>query len=125
MLDADLLEYAREEGLLTENGRSGADELDLLVSATLSFLNDPASLDGNPTDASDIEVVRRWGSWEGAKSERWSISNAQMDLLRKSKALFVAVDDPVKDRVDYGGERSRREQCGAQLIVDHRACSPL
>ena len=102
MFPEDLVNVIAVYSLLVDQPAS--DELDEVLSETIALLLEPCSLAGVTMDDDDAAYWAQWnGGAPGLAWEPWTLSGAQLDQIKKARKGARPVDDPVRDRIDYGG----------------------
>lgn len=81
------------------------DDLNELLSDIFAILQEPLDLGDNSTDDDDARVLERWGTWDERKWERWKVTPAELETIKRMRECLRVVEDPEKCRVDHDGAR--------------------
>ncbi|KAK4705041.1 hypothetical protein P7C70_g1168, partial [Phenoliferia sp. Uapishka_3] len=100
MADQELSQFIAERGLLTMT-HSPEVELDIIIQRTLSHLDEPVSLAEELLEL-DAQEDARAGRWEDQKWEKWTLSTATVELIKKARRSFKPMEETDEERQHWG-----------------------
>ncbi|KAM0754972.1 hypothetical protein T439DRAFT_345723 [Meredithblackwellia eburnea MCA 4105] len=92
-IDADILEYLREEGVFT--GQAFEQFVNDLIYEVLSQLPDGDDLDNDPIELEDAVKVKSWGAWDEKKWEKLTLTADEVHMARKAHAEWKKLQSNV------------------------------